>query len=220
VFRLLVVAALALVIAPGALAAKPKQIRFAVSLGATITSTWEDQLRTSSDGCQLTAASTGNQRFELRSARPSRITLVARRGHFAKLAGTLSGLVIDASGGESTELTTCGQFTTTECPNGPSSFTGATLKFSRPARGRLQLTDLVAPEFDGWRTCVPRSLVEPAYPLLGRAFGAVTDRALLRRRTVVVTGEREAVTHVSGPDEQGVLRRSFTWAMTFRRLGR
>jgi hypothetical protein len=218
--RLLAVVVLTLVLAPGALAAT--KVRFAVSLRATITSSWEDQTRSSNQGCEVTAVSNGNQRFEVRSTRPARITLVARRGRVTRLAGMLRRLVVNATGSESTALTTCGQFTTSECALGAPTIQDASVQFSRRERGVVQLTQLEAPGFDGWRRCVPGSLVEPGYPLLGRVFGSLNERSLLRRRTVVVSGDREAVTHVVAPgqEELGELHRRFSWTLTFRRVGR
>jgi hypothetical protein len=219
---MLLVVLLALVVAPGALAAK--RIRFAVTLHASISSSWQHELRYSTGGCDVTQSSIGEQRFEVRSARPTRVTLVARRGRLRTLAGTLRHLTVAAGGGSATTLTTCGQFTTWDCGPAPPEVKDASARFARSAQapGLVGLSWLHTSALETWRSCLPTALADPGYPLLADTLGRLDEPSLLRRRAVSVSGDREAITHLVSPtgDERGELDRRLSWTLTFRRLGR
>ena len=202
-------------------AAAAARVKFAVTVRGTIELAWQDTIGYSTGGCDVTAVSSGSQRFEFRSTRPARLTVVVRRGRPQALAGSLGALAINATGSGETALTTCGQTTTSECLAGEPSFTGATVRFSRHRRGMLQLTQLLSASFAPWQRCLPQSLADPTYPLPGSVYGAVVERALPKRRTTTVRADRELVTRVVLPgEEQGTLTKRVIWTLTFKRLGR
>jgi len=220
--RLLVVSAvLAALVAPSCAAAA--KMRFAVSFRAAVSLSWKDTAAYS-ESCSVTTASTGSEHFVLRSPHRITVTLKTAHGRPATLAGAL-GLAVEATGGGSTTITTCGQQAIDECTLGPPSF-GATVHFARSQPGVIGLTQLSGDGFAPWKRCLPQAFPTSDFPPLSRALGSVNERKLLKRRSTVVSATDNRVTHVvtgggpAGLGEQGDLTRQVSWKLVFRRLSR
>jgi hypothetical protein len=212
----LVVALAAAVAAPTAAAAR---VRFAVAVEGQVQLSWLHQASWESGGCKVTETTSGSQQIDFASRRTTKVTLTVRKGHVRFPVALLRGLTGRASGGQGSDIQTCGQTTHSDQTCGVTAFQEGTLRLSPAANGRIRLTGLAGQGLNEEAACIPRALAPAEYPPLGAALGRVGSRLLKRSKTVVGASD-EAVTHLAGEGETGQLVRHVSWRVTFRRLER
>jgi hypothetical protein len=212
-----------------ALAAKPKQARFRVTLTGTLTKTWAFTKSEGEPGCIITTRGSGKWETKLATRQATRIRIVAARGGRLRFAGTpIRSIAGAATRSATTSVNGQGsppcerQSKTMGCAAERRLFSGGWSGLANPRRGVLQLGRLRTAS--AIRANGPPCPEEPAdirsiltdLPLAtgpistGDAFNSNISRFF-------VMGDSQQQTAISG-DIDGTVTERVRWTVTFTRL--
>jgi hypothetical protein len=212
-----------------ALAAKPKQARFRVTLTGTLTKTWAFTKSDGEPGCVLTTRGSGRWEAKLATRRATTVRIVSVSGGKLRFAGapirTIAGAatrsattVINGQAPPSCET----QSKTIRCAARRRAFGGGSSGLATPRRGVLQLGRLrtptairssgpPCPEEPGDIRSIQTDLPLSTGPIAG---GDVFSRNISK---FFVSGDSQQTTTISG-DIDGTVTERVRWTATFTRL--
>jgi hypothetical protein len=211
-----------------AVAAKPQQGRFRVTVTATLTKTWTVSRTEGEPGCVRTTRSTGRWQASLSTKAASTIRVVAAGRGRVRFSGTVSAL--KGSGAQSGTNSVIGQGSppcdrqtrTVKCGEQRGAFSRGSSTLSNPRKGVLQLGRLKGA--DRLRSFSPQCPEEPSEVRsirtdLPLATGPLDASDFFRRDVprFFVTGDTEQETTITG-DLEGTVVERVRWKATFTRL--
>jgi hypothetical protein len=212
-----------------ALAAKPKQARFRVTLTGTLTKTWAFTKSEGEPGCVISTRGTGKWETKLATRQATRIRIVAVSGGKLRFAGapitTIAGAAtrsattaVNGQGSPPCER----QSKTMQCAAQRRPFSGGWSGIATPRRGVLQLGRLRTAK--AIRASGPPCPEEPAdirsiQTDLPLATGPISAGDAFNRNIArfFVTGDSQQQTTISG-DIDGTVTERVRWTATFTRL--
>jgi hypothetical protein len=225
----LVVAFLLACASTTALAAKPKQARFRVTLTGTLTKTWAYTHSEGEPGCILTTRGSGKWEAKVSTRQATRIRIVAVRGGKLRFSGSPIRTVAGTTTRSGTHSVTgqgspnCErQSKTARCAGVRRSFRGGSSGLVNPRRGVLQLGRLrTATAIRSFSPPCPEepSEIRSIQTDLTLATGPIAAADVFSRDVprFFVSGDSEQETALSG-DIDGTVTERVRWTVTFTRL--
>jgi hypothetical protein len=212
-----------------ALAAKPKQARFRVTLTGTLTKTWAFTKSEGEPGCIVTTRGSGRWEAKLATRRATPVRIVAIRGGKLRFSGTpIKTIAGTATRSGTTAINGQGsppcerQSKTVRCAARRRSFNGGWSGLANPRRGVLQLGRLRTAS--AIRSSGPPCPEEPAdmrsiQADLPLATGPISAADVFSRNVskFFVSGDSQQSTAISG-DIDGTVTERVRWTATFTRL--
>src|SRR5215203_2508540 len=192
-----------------------------VTLGASVTKSWNTVTHTTLDGCDVSIRSIGVRKATLRSKRATKVVVTSRGRLVSYAPAVVKFVTVDVTGS--------GEQTTTyeppcqqppehvACAHTRRHVSGAAFRFFRSKRNEISFRRARIPAVSG--SC-PRqsSTVRAIVPGLHQAEGRLSEAELTNPRGAIQTAIAEAVVESDlDGDEEGRATERVRWTLTFGR---
>lgn len=207
--------------APARDAASAQRAVLQVTLGASVTKSWNTVTHTTLNGCDVSIRSIAVRKATFRSKRPTKVVVTSsgRRVSYAPAAAKFVTVDVTGSGEQTTTYEPpCRQPAEhVVCPRARRHASGAVFRFFRSKRNEISFRLARLPAVSG--SCPHQSAtVRTIQPGLHQAEGAISEAELANPRAAGQTAIGSAVVESDlDGDEKGRVTERVRWSLTFAR---